>query len=274
MADRHGEAPASEHEAALELLRPLLDSPSDAALLLDFDGTLAPIVEDPPAARALPAVAPTLKVLARVFRRVAVVSGRPIEFLCQVLPEVRGVELVGQYGLQRLVEGEIVVNARVQPFLPQVEQLAEEADRLLPEVFVERKEGISVTLHWRRAPASEERCLRAAKRLGAKYGFLLLHGRMAVELRPPVPLDKGVVASELVADVDAAAYFGDDVGDLPAFEALHGLRAGGALRCAVCVGVTGDDTPPELSRATDTQVRGPHAVAALLEAIVAILDGA
>ncbi|HKY77361.1 MAG TPA: trehalose-phosphatase, partial [Acidimicrobiia bacterium] len=70
----------------MTLLAALANDPSQAAVIVDFDGTLAPIVDDPPAATALPEAAATLDRLASCFGRVAVVSGRPVAFLRDQLP--------------------------------------------------------------------------------------------------------------------------------------------------------------------------------------------
>jgi len=82
----------------MTLLAALAADPARAAVIVDFDGTLAPIVADPPAARPLPEAAATLGRLTRCFGRVAVVSGRPVDFLRQHLP-VDGLTLFGQYGI-------------------------------------------------------------------------------------------------------------------------------------------------------------------------------
>ncbi len=66
--------------------------------------------------------------------------------------------------------------------------------------------------------------------------------------------------------MDAAAFAGDDVGDLPAFAALRALAAEGALAHAVSIGVTSAESPPEVS-AADVVVEGPAGLAALLDAL-------
>jgi trehalose 6-phosphate phosphatase len=86
---------------------------------------------------------------------------------------------------------------------------------------------------------------------------------MAVELRPPVPVDKGTVVTELAGDVSIVAFAGDDAGDLPAFAALRALAGAGSLDHAVSVGVTSSESPAEIGDA-DVVVDGPVAFAALL----------
>src|SRR5262249_19158482 len=82
--------------------RPWLASPAPAGVFLDFDGPLAPIVEVPEDARPLPGAAALLGQLAERYRRVAVVSGRPLAFLLDHLGASAGhAELVGLYGLER-----------------------------------------------------------------------------------------------------------------------------------------------------------------------------
>jgi trehalose 6-phosphate phosphatase len=86
---------------------------------------------------------------------------------------------------------------------------------------------------------------------------------MAVELRPPVPVDKGTTVADLARGMQAAAFAGDDAGDLPAFAALRTLADDGELAHAVSIGVTSDESPPEV-HAADVVVEGPGGLAALL----------
>ena len=82
-------------------LAPWRSAPGSAGVLTDFDGTLAPIVDDPEAARPLDGVAPVLARLGLRYRVVAVVSGRPVAYLLDRLGSPKGVTLVGLYGLEK-----------------------------------------------------------------------------------------------------------------------------------------------------------------------------
>ena len=89
--------------SAPALLVPFLDAPDRAAVLSDFDGTLAPIVDDPDRAVPLPGVVDALGELARRYQVVGVISGRPVAYLLDALgPAPR---LVGLYGLERVEHG-------------------------------------------------------------------------------------------------------------------------------------------------------------------------
>jgi trehalose 6-phosphate phosphatase len=246
--------------------------PTAAALFVDFDGSLAPIVVDPAAARPLPAAQAALARLVPLLARVAVVSGRPARFLQQVLP-LDGLLHLGSYGLERVVDGVVVVDERVRPYVDAVARVADEAEAALPGLRVERKGEVAVTVHWRDQPERGDDAIRWAAEAAPRLGLdAPLRGRMAVELRPPVPVDKGTTVADLARGMRAAAFAGDDAGDLPAFAALHALAADGNLGHAVSIGVTSDESPAEV-HAADVVVEGPAGLAALLDALADAISG-
>lgn len=239
-------------------------------MVVDFDGTLAPIVDDPAAARPLPAARQALARLTERLGRVAVVSGRPVAFLREALPE-EGLVLVGQYGLERLEGGRPVSDPRAAVYSEAVAAAAREAEQALPGLLVERKEGVAVTLHWRLAPEREEQAVALGRRLAARYGLALQPGRLALELCPPVAVDKGTAAAALVAGCHAALVAGDDHGDEAVFTALDRLVAEGRLAHALRVAVRSPEAPPGLLERADYQVDGPAGLAALLDHLAALV---
>ena len=86
-----------------DVLAPFIERPGRSAVLLDFDGTLSPIVDVPAEARPLPGASEALAALAARFAVVAVVSGRPASFLEPLLPP--GVIISGIYGLETVRDG-------------------------------------------------------------------------------------------------------------------------------------------------------------------------
>ncbi len=169
---------------------------------------------------------------------------------------IDGLDYAGTYGLERIVAGDVVLDERVRPFLDAIVQAADEAEAALPGLHVERKGQVAVTIHWRDQPERGDAATRWAAEAAPRLGLdAPLRGRMAVELRPPVPVDKGTTVAELSLGLHAAAFAGDDAGDLPAFAALHALVADGALAHAVSIGVTSDESPPEV-RARRRRGRG------------------
>lgn len=235
-------------------------------MLTDFDGSLAAIVDDPAAAVAAPGATDALAALAAVMGVVAVVSGRPVSFLQRAVP-VEGVALAGLYGMERLIEGEVVIDPAARPYLGLAEQAALEVEGALPGLHVERKSSLSCVIHWRQTPDREADALEVGRRVAAAHGLAAELGRRSLELRPPVPLDKGTAAASLVGGMDAALFAGDDRGDLAAFDALDDLVRAGGLGWAVKVAVASDEAPAELLDRADERVSGPDELVAVFAAL-------
>ncbi|HEV7526375.1 MAG TPA: trehalose-phosphatase [Acidimicrobiia bacterium] len=246
----------------------LTENPPRTALLVDFDGSLAPITEHADDARPLPEVPPLLARLASRLGRLAIVSGRPVGYLARHLP-VDGLMLVGLYGMEQSIDGVYAVDPRVQPHLVAVAAATAELEARLPSVLVEPKSGISVTLHWRPVPERAAEIVEIAHEVGVRHGLVELQTRMAVELRPPIAVDKGVATRSLVEGFETAAFAGDDYGDLPAFAELARATADGRLRHAVRIGVHSAEAPPELESVVDLTVAGP---AGLVELLTRVAD--
>jgi trehalose 6-phosphate phosphatase len=240
----------------------LIERPERTVLLADFDGSLSPIVERPEDARALPAVVHVLGRLASRLGRVGVVSGRPVEFLRSNLP-VDGLVFAGLYGMEQFVGGERIVDDRVLAYASAVRDATADL-RAEFGALVEPKAGISVTVHWRPQLDIAPTVIEKTAKVAARYGLATLRTRMAVELRPPIAIDKGDAVRALVDGFEVGAFAGDDRGDLPAFAAL----ADAGLRHAIRIGVTSDEAPPELPAAVDIMVDGPAGLVRLLARVV------
>ena len=258
-----------------EALTPLLADPARSAILLDVDGTLAPIVRHADDARVPEAARAVLIRVAQRYGCVACVSGRRAAVARQIVA-LGSIAYVGNHGSELLRPG------RTQPELDReaaawqrrVHQFATRAfDEELRLLRVrEEDKGPIVAFHWRGTvdeDAAEEAVRGVADR--AEQAGLGIHwGRKVLEIRPPIALDKGRGIHWLLrdADLDAAVYVGDDRTDLDAFRGLRDLVGGGRLTAALCVGVRSDETPPELETGADLLVDGTRGVQALLEALL------
>ncbi len=255
-------------------LAPLAAAPARTALFLDFDGTLAAIVADPRDARPLPGVPTLLSELAEEFELVAVISGRPTSFLVEALGPPVGVMLAGLYGLERALQG-----PEHDTWAEVIDNIVREAESTAPPgIYVEPK-GLTVTLHWRHAREQKEWVVSYAERAAAAHNLLVHQGRHERELRPPLDVDKGTVvrslAAELEGRVDNAAAFGDDIGDLPAFEALTQLtKPDGTSIYTVRVAAVDTESPQEVADAADLTVAGATGAVALLAALRDAAHGA
>lgn len=263
-----GDDPDAAPNAPLpEALVPFSAAPTRSALFLDFDGTLAAIVADPRDARPLPGVPALLGDLATEFALIAVISGRPTSFLADALGPPAGVVLAGLYGLERALKG-----PDHDTWAHVIDEVVTEAEATAPPgVYVEPK-GLTVTLHWRHAPDQQDWVVAFVQRAAAEHDLVVHQGRHERELRPPLKVDKGTVvrslAGEFAGRLHNAAAFGDDMGDLPAFDALTDLRTpDGTLQYTVRVAVVDDESPRQVADEADLKVPGATAAVALLRTL-------
>jgi trehalose 6-phosphate phosphatase len=258
-----------------DVLAPLLADPGRAAVLLDIDGTLAPIVRHADDAHVPEPTRAPLIAIAKRYGLVACVSGRRATTARRIV-SLGSITYVGNHGAEILRGGQTTadVDPEVAEWARRVRQFAEgelrgeELHRL--RVRGEDKDVI-FGFHWRGAPDEEaaEEAVRAVARRAEEAGFATHFGRKILEVRPPVELNKGKGIDRLLeeADVDVAMYVGDDRTDLDAFRALRDAVADGRLREAVCLGVASEETPPELEEAADLLVDGPLGVRGALEVL-------
>jgi trehalose 6-phosphate phosphatase len=261
-----------------EVLAPLLADPARAAVLLDIDGTLAPIVRHADDAHVPePTRLPLIKI-AKAYGLVACISGRQAATARRIV-SLGSITYVGNHGAEILRGGqttpeiapEIAEWARRVRAFGEGELRGDELHRL--RVRGEDKDVI-FGFHWRGAP-DEEAAEEAARGIAVRAedaGFVTHWGRKILEVRPPVKLDKGLGVSALLDDaaggLDVALYAGDDRTDVDAFDALRAAVADGRLKSCVCLGVSsGDETPAELAEAADLLVDGPLGVRGVLETL-------
>jgi trehalose 6-phosphate phosphatase len=136
---------------------------------------------------------------------------------------------------------------------------------LAPGIQVEDK-GLSVTIHYRRAPDRADDARRYAETAAESTGLTVHEARLSFELAPPVASSKGTVLADAARGLSATCFIGDDRGDLTAFDALDDLGTSGAS--VVRIGVNSPEAPPELLRRADLVVDGPEAVVALLQRLL------
>ena len=243
-----------------ELWKPFRVAPASAAVLMDFDGTLAPIVDDPDAARPVEGAGELLGALAERFGLVGVLSGRPVTFLQRWLPP--SVVLSGLYGLEVVSGGARHDHPGGGVWREVIDDVAAVSRASGPAGMRIEPKGLSLTLHYRGEPSLETEVRAWAAKQAERSGLAVRAARMSVELHPPIDVDKGTALRDLAAPYEAVCFMGDDVGDLPAFDALDALAAEG--RATVRVGVHSDEAPPELLARADIVVPSPQAALALL----------
>lgn len=261
-----------------DALSPLRADPRRSAVLLDVDGTLAPIVRYTEDAHVPESTRGLLAEIARRYAVVACVSGRRASD-ARRLVSLGTVSYLGSHGTELLRAGwtEPALDPALRDWGRRIQEFAREADA--PElrrlrVRIEDK-GSIVAFHWRGAP-DEEAARAAIDAIAARAeqsGLRTHWGRKVLEVRPPVRIDKGAGIVAFLGDgappLDAAVYVGDDATDLDAFRGLGELLSEGRLRQIVRVCVGSEEGPSELAQEADLVVDGTDGVRTLLEALLA-----
>ena len=228
-----------------------------AGLVMDFDGVLSPIIDDPSVSELLPGTEELLASLATKLRRVALLSGRPVDFLARRVT-IPGVALYGSYGLEQQIGGGISVLGDAERWMPNMQAATQWLHRELDGVdgiHVEDK-TLAVAVHWRRATdhaAAAEAIDPLIQQAASQHGLRREPGKFVDELRIPVNQDKGTALDRIMNEggLEVTAYAGDDRGDLPAFRAVS-VAKGHALI------VHGPDMAPDVETVTGAHFRGPE----------------
>jgi trehalose 6-phosphate phosphatase len=264
-----------------EALAPLRADPRRAAILLDIDGTLAPIVDHAADAHVPESTRQLLIAVARTYGLVACISGRRASE-ARAMVSIGTISYLGSHGVELLRSGwtEAVLDAGVADWVRRIHEFGREADTADTRKLRVRLEdkGAIVAFHWRGAP--DEDAARAAVDAIAQRaeaaGLRTHWGRKVLEVRPPIKIDKGAgirrLLKEVGSEIDSAMYVGDDTTDLDAFSALSELVAERRLVRAVRVGVSSSEGPSEITSKSDLVVDGPEGVSQLLAALIATAD--
>ena len=225
----------------MDLLARLAEDPTRAALFLDVDGVLAPIVPRPEDARVPDETREELRRLNERYALVACISGRAGSDAQRIvgIPEL---VYVGNHGLE--LDGEAA-------------GWGERLQRLLADVAWPATENkqLTASLHYR--GSHDEGAARAAledvKARAEREGFVARFGRKVLEVLPPLDVHKGTAVRQLLAErhLTRALYAGDDTTDLDGFRALDGLDL------SVRIAVASEEGPAELREAADLTGAGP-----------------
>lgn len=228
--------------------------PQRLLVVTDFDGTISEIVENPGRARLLIEAAEAIQRLVKRVLRVAVISGRPDEFLRSQIP-LAGVILLGNYGQSGLTQEE-------RQRLDRFNQETEDRTRGQRGVWLEAK-PTSSSIHFRGRPDAGPHLQSSLAPLAKSLNLELRRGRMVLEVMP-ARADKGDALNQLMKDLqpDGVVFAGDDAGDRPAFEQMSSFTVP-----HLAVGVASPEVSAITFAACDLLVDGPRAAAAFLSCL-------
>ena len=241
-----------------------------ALIGLDYDGTLAPIVEDPREATIHPEMPTIVEQLCAAAQTVAIVTGRPARQAValggfdQLVGTCPNLMVLGQYGNETWssIDRRVVSPPPPHGVSGFLSELPSTLRRVGLDPWIEEK-GIAVAVHTRRLPdpaAAYQQLLPLMANLARRHDLVLEPGRFVIEARAR-GMDKGVALRKLVnaTSPSAVIFAGDDLGDLQAFAELDALRREGLPTLEVC---SGSPEEPRLAAAADLILDGPDGVAA------------
>jgi trehalose-phosphatase len=239
--------------------RPLL-------VLTDVDGTLSPIVDRAEDAFVPAEIKQALSALIGRGVSVAAITGRSLE-VARRMVDVPGVDFAASHGVDVWVEGRSERPQEVAEWSRQArEALAELRAVEGRGVWIEDKE-FGLAIHYRQAAdgeAARERILAGIAASAPARGFEMQEGRMIVELRPRLAMNKGTAAAAMIERLGATGVLclGDDVTDIDMFREVGGRRAGGPS--AAIVAVRSEEASGEVAASADYWVDGVDGVGWLL----------
>jgi trehalose 6-phosphate phosphatase len=237
--------------------------------IFDFDGTLSAIAESPDRAVLDPLLLVLLEPLRARIGWLAVLSGRDRASLAGMLPP--DWLAIGSYGLELPRELETSGLApdldpvRARAALEQARPALAKAVAAWPGARLEEKAwGLAVHIRGMADPPDGETIRASLTPVAEAFGLHLVTGRQVYELRPQTAVDKGWAVRYLVARLDpsAAIFVGDDVGDVPAWEAL--MDASQRIP-TIAIGVASTEAPPEVMRICDLVLPGREALLTFCE---------
>lgn len=260
-------------EVVARCLAALRREPS--GLITDIDGTISPIAPTPAEATVAEAAKTALDRLSRRLALVAVVSGRSAA-VGAAMVGLPGLVYLGNHGMERWQRGETwahpaAVAAETALIAALAEVSAAVATATIAEAVIVENKRLTGTVHYRLAPDPAE-ALRLLRPIvvdaAARHGLVVTEGRLILELRPNVVVNKGTAIADLIRErgLRGVVFAGDDVTDVDAFVALRLVRERGEAE-TVRVGVIGTETPAAVLQETDAQVPGVDGCAALLAAL-------
>ena len=242
-------------------------------LIVDFDGTIAEIASRPDEAMVSRRAADSLRRLADTIELVCVMSGRAVRDL-QAKVLVDNIMYVGNHGAEYLEAGQVSVAPGVAEYRDKIKRVFDglRTAVALPGLVWDDKQH-SVSVHYRLAsdPDHARRMLQVALDSATGTDELeMFWGKMVLEIRAPVGLDKGYAVRKLVREreVDSVVVIGDDTTDVDALNALGELRAAGDVH-GIGVAVIYEDSPEELVRSADYGLEGVSEVEVFLESLAA-----
>jgi len=243
-----------------------------AGLLTDIDGTLSYIAPTPDAASVNDTAKNALRKLAGLLDVVGTVSGRAAENSEGMIgiPELL---YIGNHGLERRTIGSTAIHPLAALEVEAVGELlasvrARTLDVPVFEGVLFENKGVTASIHYRLASnqeATHAALMELIEPEAISRGLRVTQGRMVIEIRPSVLINKGSAVTTVVeeAGLKSLIFLGDDMTDVDGFRAVSRLRADLVL-AGLNIAVVSPESPPEVAQAADVILHGVDSCVSLL----------
>lgn len=201
----------------------------DLIIFLDFDGTLAPIVENPPDAKILPCIKDTIEILTSKFQ-IYIISGRSRLDVKEKVG-ISNCKFVGAHGFDMSeIHSQEIVSQDVLNMIQDVfEQFKKEFGSI--EGVILENHHFTLTIHYRKVKdiSIHEHLFEKVKKIMINYHNLkITFGKMVIEIRPKIDWNKGKAVEKILQEQSNkfSIYLGDDITDEDAFKYLKDSNKG------------------------------------------------
>lgn len=270
-----------------QIIDAITADPAATLIASDFDGTLAPIVEDPTHAHVHPEAHRAFCRIGALVGHAAVITGRGLASVRELgrLDGAAGLEKLlvkAQYGVESWDAATDTVTE--PPLPPQIAQAKQRVEELLEElarrghdvagVGLEDK-GRALGVHTRRTadPSGTLELVREpVARIAEELDLHVEPGRLVWEMRA-TPGSKANALDEVLAATGSriAVMIGDDLADITAFDRLHELAEEQGMVVAAIASAS-DGEQPIVAEHADVVCEGPAGVAAWLDALAEAIE--
>ena len=238
-------------------------------LITDIDGTISQTALTPQQAEVTPLCRQYLSALCNPLALVAAISGRPAAEVKSMI-NIDGMVYIGNHGLERWSGGHSEFTKDVQDYSKVIKAAIEELTPLLSikGISIDNKR-VTATIHYRPChnPQSAERnILSAIENSPHARGLRIIQERMAIDLLPPVKVDKGTATLALIQEynLQGGVYLGDDLTDVDAFRAVHAACHDLDFQ-GFAIGVISQEMPEKLAEEADFTLNGVNDVERFLK---------
>jgi len=238
-------------------------------LITDVDGTISQTAPTPQQAKISPLCHYYLSNLCHHLALVAAISGRPAMEVKNMI-KIEGMVYIGNHGLERWAGGRSEFSKDVQDYFGIIKTVIEELTPLLSieGISIENK-GVTATIHYRlchEPQLAKRRILAAIEDSSQAKRLRIIQERMAVDLLPPVEVNKGTAILDLIREynLQGGICLGDDLTDVDAFRAIHAACHGLDFQ-GFAIGITSQEMPKKLVEEADFILEGVNDVERFLK---------